>query len=200
MATDTAPAPVYADVPKPAFEREYLRKGLPGIYRDEPNRDEQATFAMRFMAALEDVLDPVVAIVDLFPAHLDLAVAPDELVTVIGAWLGLDFDRGLDAEARRRLARQATRITRERGTMTGIRHVLELAFPEVDGLTVEDSGGVSFGEQLPPVPRRWDPMLWIKCPADVPREKLEAIRRTVEQLTPVHVRIEMVLEEGGPAT
>jgi phage tail-like protein len=192
MATDTAAPARVAAAPTPAYTREYLRGGLPAVYGEPADDEGTAPFAMRFLGALENVLDPIVAMLDLLPAHLDLRIAPDDIVLVLGTWLGLEFDRALDADARRRLTLDATTITRTRGTVSGIRHVLELAFPEVPGVDVEDSGGVTYGEELPKeVPPEDGPAILISCPAAAPPEKRKAIRRVVEGLKPLGTRVVM---------
>lgn len=193
--TDTAPRAAAAAgyAPKPAFNRQYLRNGLPSVYREGEHRE---TFAEKFMAALEEVLDPLVAMIELLPAHLDMTIAPDEWVKMAGAWLGVDFDPLLDGPARRRLVIEAPRLARARGTVAGIRHTLELAFPEVPGIGVWDTGGVAHGEEaLPDLPPD-GPAVWVLCPPGTPPQKRNAIRRTVELLRPVGVRVEMVEAEG----
>jgi phage tail-like protein len=202
MATDTAPAAPAAPAtarPTPASSRQYLRGGLPGVYREGPGRDEEGPFAMRFVGALEGVLDPVVAILDLLPAHLDLALAPPDVVALVGAWLGLELDQSVTLDNQRRLVRVATHITRSRGTLAGIQTVLALAFPHVDGLEVHDSGGVTRGAPTGAAPEAADPMLVVTCPAGVTQATRDGIRRVVEEMRPIHVRFELVLAEGEEA-
>ena len=209
MSTDTAHA-LFNGTPLPASQRKYLRSGLPGIYMEGPRlymegpgiymegRGDEEAFAMRFMAALEEILDPIVASIDLLPAHLDLRIAPDWIVIMVGQWLGLDFDRALDADARRRLALDARSIALRRGTPAGIRDVLARAFPNVKGLEVKDSGGVTYAEnQAPPPLPEHGPAISITFAAGVPEPTLHAIRRIAEKLTPAGTRIDITGERGA---
>jgi phage tail-like protein len=201
MATEIANTPAAmpqaaaaaGDVPTPASSRQYLRNGLPGVYREGPSRDEEEPFAMRFVGALEGVLDPAVAMIELLPAHLDLALAPPDVVAMVGAWLGLEFDRTTPLENRRALTDAATEVTRARGTLTGIRRVLAIVFPDLTGVTVHDSGSVTHGPPASAPTEPLDPVLVVSCPATVPDHLRDAIRRVVEELKPVHVRLELVL-------
>jgi hypothetical protein len=69
-----------------ASAREYLRSGLPSIYRDKDS------FGMHFLNGLERVLDRQVAIVDSLGAYLSPRLAPPEMVDAIAGWLGLALD------------------------------------------------------------------------------------------------------------
>jgi phage tail-like protein len=73
-------------VPEVASAREYLRSGLPSIYR------EKDSFGMRFLYGLERVLDRHVAIIDSLGAYLSPQLAPPEMVDAIAGWLGLALD------------------------------------------------------------------------------------------------------------
>jgi len=54
-------------LPGSASGRSYLRTGLPAVYQTGDRTD----FGMRFLTALEMVLDPVVALLDNLPSHFD---------------------------------------------------------------------------------------------------------------------------------
>src|SRR5215211_5588767 len=57
------------DTPKVASSRAYLRGGLPAVY-------QEGDFGMRFIGALETLLDPIVAVLDALPAHFSPGHAP----------------------------------------------------------------------------------------------------------------------------
>ena len=65
---------------------------MPDIYRRDCNarRDQPPPFAMRFLHALEEVLDPIVATLDSLPAHLDVDLAPEHALAGLATWLGVD--------------------------------------------------------------------------------------------------------------
>ena len=73
------------ETPPVASSRAYLRGGLPALYQD-------GDFGMRFVGALESVLDPIVAIIDALPAHFNPDHAPRDLLNLLSAWLGIEVD------------------------------------------------------------------------------------------------------------
>ncbi len=170
--------------PPTASARRYLRDGLPSVYQDND-------FAMRFLLGLEELLDPIVALLDALPAHLDLSLAPPEFVMLIGEWLGVDPEgqwRGLlgDDEPRRRaLVGHATVIARRRGTGGSLQLVLDLLFPDL-GLTVRDFGRSTFSAE-PRDPPAADASFEVVSAVEPARSRRGAIDRVVEQLRPVHV-------------
>ena len=186
-----APEAASLEAPPAASARAYLRSGLPSVYRETPGDGGVAPFAMRFVEGLERVLDPIVALLDQLPAHLDLKLAPPEVVDTLGGWLGLDVECGLDDDARRELVRHAPDIHRRRGTPAGIAQLLELALGEDAGLEVHDSGGASWSrdrEASRPAP---PPTLTVTHPPDLSHEKRETVRRLVAEVKPAHVTVEL---------
>lgn len=173
--------------PPAASARAYLREGLPFVYRD-------VDFAMRFVGALEEVLDPVVALLDSLHAHFDVDLAPPDLVAVLAAWLGLDVPERLDADpaaderAHRALARAATSLTRSRGTRVGMERLLQLAFPALD-VRVEDTGQATTGAEPREAPDAPEPEFTIVTGAEeIAPETLTVLRTLVRRHVPVHVR------------
>ena len=76
------------ETPKVASSRAYLRAGLPAVY-------QEGDFGMRFIGALETLLDPIVAVLDALPAHFSADHAPRDVLDLLSAWLGVDlFLRG----------------------------------------------------------------------------------------------------------
>ena len=47
---------------------------------------------MRFVGALEELLDPIVAVLDALPAHFDPDHAPRDILDLLASWLGVDLD------------------------------------------------------------------------------------------------------------
>ena len=45
-----------------------------------------------FVTAFEQVLDPILALLDSIPAHFDAGLAPDNMLDLMAAWLGYDLD------------------------------------------------------------------------------------------------------------
>ena len=143
LATDLArrsngdrPADAAATAPQVASARGYLRRGLPAVYHDDD-------FGMRFVGALETLLDPIVSVLDNLPAHFDPDIAPLDVVDMLAVWLGLEPEESWSEELRRELVRRAGELTRKRGTKAGVELALKIAFPELP-LRVEDSGSVTW--------------------------------------------------------
>ena len=58
---------------------------LPAMIREDP-------FAQQLCAGLDEVLAPVVMSLDAFPAYLDLATTPPDMLPWLGHWLGMEVD------------------------------------------------------------------------------------------------------------
>ena len=181
--------------PPTASARRYLRDGMPVVYREND-------FAMRFLQAFEEVLDPIVAFLDAVPAHFDVSLAPPEFVTLVGEWLGIDPERrwdgllGDDEPRRRALVGHATVIARRRGTGASLQLVLDLLFPDL-GLTVRDFGRSTFSAE-PRDPPAADASFELVTAVEPARSRRAAIDRVVEQLRPVHVAYRgLRVEEAG---
>ena len=71
------------ETPPVASSRAYLRNGLPAMYQD-------GDFGMRFVGALESVLDPIVAVLDALPAHFNPDHAPRDILNLLASWLGVE--------------------------------------------------------------------------------------------------------------
>ena len=76
------------ETPPVASSRAYLRSGLPAVY-------QESDFGMRFIGALEELLDPIVAVLDALPAHFDPDHAPRDILSLLAAWLGAEAARSV---------------------------------------------------------------------------------------------------------
>ena len=191
---------VVGNEPPPASvsSRRYLRDNLPGIYSD-------GDFGMRFVAALELLLDPLVAALDNLPEHFDPMYAPRDVLDLLTKWLGLEHDEGRSGEERRQIVRRAPELMRRRGTRDGLELALALAFPGVP-LRVEDQGEVTWSlEREDPADAKPDdgsaPMFVVYCDAPLPERRLAAVARLIEQAKPAHVsyrlRVKAAKKEGA---
>ena len=118
------------ETPPVASSRAYLRDALPAVY-------QEGDFGMRFIGALETLLDPIVAVLDALPAHFSADHAPRDVLDLLSAWLGVDLDESQTPAQRRAMVRQAAELGRRRGTRAGLELALSLAFPKLP-LRVED--------------------------------------------------------------
>src|SRR3954452_22257983 len=131
------------ETPPVASSRAYLRGGLPAIY-------QESDFGMRFIGALEELLDPIVAVLDALPAHFDPDHAPRDILGLLAAWPGVALDESQEIRYQREMVRRAADLGRKRGTVAGMELALSLAYPDVP-LRVEDQGGVRWSLDQHPV-------------------------------------------------
>jgi phage tail-like protein len=103
---------------------------LPGIYQE----NELSDFLGRFLLIFEHILSPIDRTIENIPYYFDPDVAPPEVVTWLGSWLGLALDARWPEERRRDLVKAAPELFRWRGTRQGLAHFLRLytgAEPEI---------------------------------------------------------------------
>jgi len=163
-------------VPPVVSRRATLRRGMPSIYHE-------TDFAMRFVGALERVLDPVAGVLDALPEHFSPDYAPRPVVDMLSSWLGVEIDEELELDARRETVRMAAELGRRRGTVRGLELALRLGFPGIP-MRVEDDGGVRWS--LDGTPAKAEParfVVYVDTP--IPEERLAAIARCIELQKPV---------------
>src|SRR3954469_355460 len=164
------------ETPPSASSRAYLRDGLPSLYAD-------GDFGMRFVGALETLLDPIVAVLDALPEHFDPDYAPRHILNLLSAWLGVDLDEAQPISVQRDTIRRAAELGRRRGTRGGLELALSLAFPDVP-LRVEDDGSVVWAPGA--VGKSKPPQFVVYCDKPVSEDVQAAIARCIEQFKPVH--------------
>jgi phage tail-like protein len=164
--------------PTPASNRRYLRDGVPALYREQD-------FAMRFLGALESVLDPIVALLDGLPAHLDPSLAPLDILDLATKWLGLEHNEAQPASQLRNLVKRAAELGRLRGTAAGLTLALKLNFPELP-LRIEDAGSVAWSADEP-LPAPPPPGFVVYCDQPISREQASEVARVIEAVKPAHV-------------
>ena len=99
------------ETPTSASSRAYLRDGLPSLYAE-------GDFGMRFVGALESVLDPIVAVLDALPEHFNPDYAPRHILNLLSAWLGVTLDESQPISVQRdtiRARRRARPPARDEG-------------------------------------------------------------------------------------
>ncbi len=111
---------------------------LPAVYQEDG-------FAMRMMAAFDEVLAPVVSTIDNVEHYFEPALAPSDLVEMLAWWVGVELDETWSDEARRELVAEAASLYRIRGTVAGLRrHVAIYAGVEPE---IEESGACGWSSQ-----------------------------------------------------
>jgi phage tail-like protein len=176
-----------ADVPV----RHPIGDRLPAIYLEDG-------FTLRFTTALDEVLAPVIAVLDGFADYLDPNLAPEDFLDWLTRWVALDVDEYWTAEQRRQLVGNAVELHRWRGTVRGLAaQVRLLTGGEVE---VTDSGACVAtnrpGQPLPGTdPARVLVRVRVPDPASVDQTGLTA---TIREAVPVHVMVnlEVLAMEG----
>ena len=189
---------VRADAPPTVSSRRHLRHGLPDIYRRDSRalRDQPQPFAMRFLHALEEVLDPIVATLDSLPAHLDADLAPEHALSALATWLGVDEVESLPAAQRREAVHRAGELGRLRGTRAGLELALGLFFPAI-ALRVEDGGGVVVSDDADAAPAKARAATFnVYCDEPLPPETQMAVARCIERWKPVHAHYKLRVRKG----
>ncbi len=171
MASGPTPTPPVAST------RAYLRNGLPSLYQD-------GDFGMRFVGALEELLDPIVAVLDGLPYHFDPNHAPPDILELLAAWLGVDLDETQDIRHQREMVRRSAELGRRRGTVKGLELALKLHFPDLP-MRVEDNGGVVWHGK-PARSEKASASFVVYCDKPVEETAQAAIARCIEQYKPVH--------------
>jgi phage tail-like protein len=140
---------------------------------------------MRFVGALEEMLDPIVAVLDALPAHFDPDLAPRDTLNLMAAWLGIELDESQELRHQREMVRRCAELGRRRGTVRGLELALELHFPDIP-LRVEDQGGVRWTLASGAAPQDAPPPAFVVyCDAAVPETTQAAIARCIERFKPV---------------
>lgn len=161
-----------------------LGRHLPGLFQEDD-------LAQRFTAGLDDVLAPVLWVLDSLDAYLDPELAPEDFVSWLAGWVGLELDDNWPLTRRRALVRRAAELHRWRGTVRGVAAAVALytgVEPEID-----DTGGVAWspapGTDLP---GRAPPRLVVRVrPGEGEEVDADRVERLVAAAKPAHVAHEV---------
>lgn len=164
-----------------------LGSTLPALYLSD-------NFAQQLCAAFDDVLAPIFAILDCFPAYLDAGTAPEDMLDWLAGWIGLTLsDQGGAARKRASIAIGAA-VLPERGTARSIGEAVRAAFDLET--QIAESGATSWSITPDSAPAGDEvPDLLVLVVSDEPdaidRRRLDEVVRSAK---PAHVphRIEIV--------
>lgn len=180
------------------------RAAVPGLLSPAPFIDRlpalytESDFTRRFVAAFDDVLAPVFAVLDCLDAYLDPRLAPADFLAMLGRWTAADTGAwqpdSPDSLDERRLVAEAVASHAARGTIPGLAERLARTF-DIDA-EISDNGGVSWSATaMGPLPGTEELYLRVRIrSADRGALPLLRIRALVENDRPAHVpvRIEVV--------
>lgn len=152
---------------------------LPAVFADSP-------FAVRWTEGFDDVLAPLINIIDCVHGYVDPLLAPEEFVRWLSSWFGVLLDESWSMSAQRAVVAEAVDLFRMRGTMAGLRRHLAVV---VDGdVDITESGGTSCSVRPRPDPPT-DVEHWVRVvvrPRD-PMLSEEGVTAVVRASKPVHV-------------
>jgi len=178
-------------VPAVASARRYLRDALPSIYRT------RGSFTMRFLYALERVLDARLAIVESLGAYLQPRLAPLAMVDAMADWLGLELGNSPAGIPHRELLAHSEQVARKRGTRAGLELALGVAFPDLD-LRVDDRGGVVVvNGGATPAPQPY-PGFFVHCPGPLTPSRRAAVEWAIARQLPLGVEYRLLDASPSP--
>ena len=153
---------------------------LPGLYRDD--RVTQA-----ICEAFDEVLAPAIAVLDSFPAYLDLDLAPEDTLAWLSTWVGVDLDPGLLPDRQRELLRAASVLQGWQGTARGVALAVEalVGFP----VEVVETGAADWSrDPNAPLPGKPGSTVVVTVrPGDADDLDVERLTAVVEAVKPAHV-------------
>lgn len=153
---------------------------LPAVYAESQG-------AVRWTAGFDDVLAPLINVIDCVHAYVDPLLAPEEFVRWLSSWFGVLLDESWPLAAQRAVVAEAVDLFRMRGTMAGLRRHLAVV---IDGeVEIEESGGVSWSVRPQPSTPD-DGEHWVRVvvrPRDPELIAEEAVAAVIRAAKPVHV-------------
>lgn len=170
-----------------------MRGSVPGLLSPYPLREllpaylQEDRFAVRWVAGFDDVLAPVVSVLDCIDAYVDPYLAPDDFPVWLAGWVGALVDDTWTDDQQRRAVASAAAIHRVRGTVAGLRAQLELA---TDGqVEFTGDGGVTWSSTPDPTfATKVEPRLLIRITvADPDSVSVAALNRIVDAAKPAHL-------------
>jgi len=169
-----------------------LLEQLPSVYAEDE-------LAQRFTAALDELLAPLLSVLDCLEAYFHPGLAPPDFVAWLGGWVGAEVTGQEPEPALRAVVAGAAALHRSRGTVRGMAEAVRLTFgvaPEI-----EESGGAAWSARpLGPFPGEPVPRLVVRLrvpdPDLIDRTRLEEL---VGSLRPAHVpcSIDLVRADGA---
>jgi phage tail-like protein len=179
-----------------------LATGLPitrPIVRELPSIYQDGGFIAEFTGGLDEVVAPVMSVLDCLHAYIDPAVAPPDFVAWLGGWVGVALQEDWTLERRRVFVAQAVELFARRGTVHGLRDEVEL----YSGGTAEvvDPGGV-WTSGVPTDPagradrRRDDRTVEVTVDvADASTINWPAMQELIRDAVPAHLPVQIELRE-----
>jgi phage tail-like protein len=148
---------------------------------------QEDDFALRFTAALDEVIAPVLLALDNLDAYFDPMLAPPDFLEWMANWVGIDLDETWPEHKQREQVRSAVDLYRWRGTKRGMADVIRL-YCDVEPEII-DNGGTSFSEgSTGPLPGSPEPSLHVRVTVPPGRDVDESrLHELVSTAKPAHL-------------
>lgn len=170
-----------------------MRLGLEGVRTPHPLANmlpamlQEDAFALGLVDGLDQVLAPVLSVLDCLDAYVDTDLAPDDFLSWIGSWAGVSLDENWTLEARRAFVKRGVELYRVRGTAAGLAALVAT----VTGGEVQmaETGGVATSSVANgPLPGEAQPRVTIRVVVDDPaRINVRALDALVAESKPAFV-------------
>lgn len=179
-----------------------MRRGIPGlgvpypIGRLLPAVYTEDEFTMRWTEGLDEVLAPVISVLDCLGAYLDPLLAPADFLPWLAGWSGTPLDENWPLARQRMAIARSAGLYRQQGTLPGLRGLLELATGGQAEVT--DNGGTAWSQvPLSPLPGQEGAHVTVRVTVSDPAQvDVPALDELLAAVKPAHVTHE--LEVSGP--
>ena len=169
------------------------RYGVPGLLSPFPLREQvppmlqEDPFVERFLDGLDEVIAPVISVLDSFDAYLDPRIAPLDMVRYMGTWVLASMDDLWTEDKLRRDVSTAAQRAKWAGTARALHD--RLVPHEVLALSIKEYGRVETSD------KPTDPDSWKEIPNEAIVLKVKTTDRSDAELT----RISRIAREVIPA-
>ncbi|MFI8894038.1 phage tail protein [Streptomyces paradoxus] len=153
---------------------------LPAVFADDD-------LAQRFVGGLDDVLAPILSVLDCLDTYFRPSLAPLDFAQWLGSWVGAETEGDEPESLLRAAVAAAAYLHRIRGTRRGLSEAVRLAFGVEPEIT--ESGGASWDARpLGPFPGAPRPHLHVHlrlpAPTTADRHRLDTL---VSAARPAHM-------------
>ncbi|MEU5254680.1 phage tail protein [Streptomyces longwoodensis] len=168
---------------------------LPAVFADDD-------LAQRFVAGLDEVLAPILNVLDCLDSYFTPALAPADFTRWLGGWVGAETDGTEPEEWLRAAVAAAAHLHRVRGTRRGLAEAVRLAFgvePEISESGAADWSAGPLGA-VPGEPRpRLHVTLRLPDPTPADTHRLDSL---VAAARPAHMpyTVQVTAAERTPET
>ncbi|MFF8593113.1 phage tail protein [Streptomyces sp. NPDC015220] len=165
---------------------------LPAVFADDD-------LAQRFVAGLDEVIAPILSVLDCLDTYFRPSLAPPDFARWLGGWVGAETDGSEPEPLLRAAVAAAAYLHRIRGTRRGLSETVRLAFgvePEIS-----ESGAAAWSARpLGPVPGESRPRLHVHLrlphPTSADRHRLDTL---VAAARPAHMPYTVRVTATEPA-